>query len=91
MDTLEDRIRKRAYQLWLDEGQPHGRADIHWDMACELVAIEDGQMATLKPAQDTQAPAEPSEAAENVGEAPTLTDQSEQVYPPRRVQERKAV
>ena len=26
----EDRIRKRAYQLWQQEGSPQGRPDDHW-------------------------------------------------------------
>ena len=26
----EDRIRKRAYQLWQQEGSPEGRPDDHW-------------------------------------------------------------
>ncbi|MFC0387219.1 DUF2934 domain-containing protein [Muricoccus vinaceus] len=26
----EERIRKHAYFLWLEEGRPEGRADVHW-------------------------------------------------------------
>jgi Protein of unknown function (DUF2934) len=26
----EDRIRARAYQIWVDEGSPHGRDVDHW-------------------------------------------------------------
>jgi Protein of unknown function (DUF2934) len=26
----EDRIRERAYQIWVDEGSPHGRDIDHW-------------------------------------------------------------
>lgn len=36
----EDRIRAVAYSLWLDEGQPHGRAESHWLRALDLVASE---------------------------------------------------
>ena len=50
-------------------------------MATELVAIEDGQQATLKPIQQNGGPrgerVEPLEAVENAGEFPTLTDQGE--------------
>ena len=49
---LERRIRDRAYQLWLNEGQPEGRAEVHWDMATELVAIEENQLHTLKPVEN---------------------------------------
>ena len=40
-DDREQRIRLKAFYIWLDEGCPDGRAQVHWDMAAELVAIED--------------------------------------------------
>lgn len=30
MSSLEEAIRERAYQLWIADGQPEGRAEIHW-------------------------------------------------------------
>jgi Protein of unknown function (DUF2934) len=42
MSDLEQRIRERAYRIWLEEGMPEGRENAHWDMATELIAIEDG-------------------------------------------------
>ena len=30
MPNLEEAIRERAYQLWIADGQPEGKADIHW-------------------------------------------------------------
>ena len=85
---LEERIRRRAYQIWMNEGCPEGRAEAHWDMATELVAIEDGQKATLVPADGSEStgptgePIEPLEAAENQGEFPALTDQGEESASP---------
>jgi hypothetical protein len=38
--------------MWLDEGCPGGRADAHWDIATELMAIQDNQKLTLKPVDD---------------------------------------
>jgi hypothetical protein len=38
--ATEDRVRAVAYSLWLDEGQPHGRAEAHWLKAVELVNAE---------------------------------------------------
>ena len=49
MSDIEQRIRERAYQIWLEEGCPEGRELDHWNMATKLVAIEDGQQSTLKP------------------------------------------
>ena len=39
----EARVRERAYHLWLEEGQPHGRHDEHWHRAeRELTEAEEG-------------------------------------------------
>ena len=74
-DDLEQRIRERAFGIWLDEGRPEGRDKIHWDKASELVAKEDNQKSPLRPADSnlgpTREPVEPSEAAGNRGELPT--------------------
>lgn len=43
MTNIEQRIRERAYQIWLHVGRPEGRDKIHWDMATELVILEDSQ------------------------------------------------
>jgi hypothetical protein len=37
----EDRILLLAYEIWLFEGRPEGRADEHWDRAIKLKADED--------------------------------------------------
>ena len=87
MDNFEDRVRERAYRLWVEEGCPEGRSDIHWDKARELVAIEDNQKTTTKPARPqgrNGEPVEPMEAVENAGEFPTLTDQGEEQAAPKR-------
>jgi len=106
MSDVEQRIRERAYRIWLEEGCPEGRELGHWDMAAELVAIEDGQQSTLKPIDQNLGPAgepiEPIEAARNAGEFPTLTDQGEADLlsrkresvagaAPRRIDRRKAI
>jgi len=84
----EQRIREKAHQMWLEEGQPEGRSDAHWDKATELVAIEENQLLTLKPVESSSPlspngePVEPLLAVENAGEFPTLTDQGEEkAYP----------
>jgi hypothetical protein len=30
---LERRISERAFQIWIDEGQPNGRSKEHWEQA----------------------------------------------------------
>ena len=51
----EEAIRARAYQFWLEEGRPHGRADIHWQRAlASLVSQPETMMAA--PAKAAPAP-----------------------------------
>jgi Protein of unknown function (DUF2934) len=74
-DELEQRIRERAYTIWLDEGCPDGRDKEHWEVAKLAIADEDGQAVTLLAPEAPQP--EPTEAIENQGEFPTLVDQGE--------------
>jgi hypothetical protein len=39
-DEREDRIRRRAYQLWNDGGAPEGKSDEYWSRAEKQVAAE---------------------------------------------------
>lgn len=79
MDDLEQRIRERAYKIWLDEGQPEGRAQEHWEIAKLAIAEEDALPQMLKsprlPGPD------PIEAWTNQAEFPTLVDQGEGLPP----------
>ncbi|MDB5509788.1 MAG: hypothetical protein JWL93_2257 [Hyphomicrobiales bacterium] len=78
------RINLRAYDLWVAEGRPEGRADIHWDKASELVAIEESQQdTTMRPDRQGE-PVESLVAVENAGEFPTLTDEGEEKTAPSR-------
>src|SRR5262249_60839662 len=87
MDDFDERVRQRAYRLWVEEGCPEGRSDVHWEKARELVAIEDNHKLATKPAprgDEAGEPGEPIEAVENAGEFPTMTDQGEGQAAPRR-------
>lgn len=90
MDDFEKRVRDRAYKLWKEEGCPEGRADVHWEKARELVAIENNIDVTLKPVPRPDEmgpygePVEPLGAAKNTGENPTLVDQGEEETIPHR-------
>jgi hypothetical protein len=87
-----ERIRRRAYHLWEEDGRPDGRADEYWDKAAELVAIEENHEFALQPVPDPDdigpegEPIEPIEAVENAGEFPTMTDQGEQEIPSREAE-----
>ena len=74
----EERIRHKAYELWLAEGKPEGRDRDHWHLARELIAIEDSQNSTLRPPpKEGEEFAESIEAFENQADVPGLTDQGE--------------
>ena len=75
---LERRIRDRAFQIWLDEGKPHGRDKEHWELAKFAIAQQDGLASTLVPPDGPQA--EPETVA-NQAECPTLVDQGEGLPP----------
>lgn len=40
-DDREERIRRRAHEIWEREGQPEGKHDEHWAQATAEVAAED--------------------------------------------------
>ncbi|WP_165644564.1 DUF2934 domain-containing protein, partial [Oharaeibacter diazotrophicus] len=72
----EERIRRKAYELWLAEGRPEGRQEFHWAEAREIVALEDAGGPPTVPVTDDVA--EPAIAVENQGEFPGLADQGEE-------------
>ncbi|WP_043446655.1 DUF2934 domain-containing protein [Halotalea alkalilenta] len=61
----ELRIRQLAYRIWEAEGRPSGQHDLHWQMACKLVAAERGESA--QPARSDAAAGE--ESPDSVGKA----------------------
>lgn len=86
----EERIRAHAQRIWEEEGRPEGRAREHWDMATELVAIEDNQNLATKPNPlshpdnrgEFGEPVEPAAAADALGDLPNLTDQGDRAEMP---------
>ncbi|NVO17463.1 MAG: DUF2934 domain-containing protein [Rhodoplanes sp.] len=97
MHDHEQRVRERAYQIWQEQGCPEGQADAHWELARELVAIEENHRLALVPVyRDPEDPTiaadrvEPAGPAAAEGELPTLTDEGEQTYPPSREAEQVA-
>jgi hypothetical protein len=79
-EPLEERIRRKAYELWESEGGPHGRAEDHWHLAAQLVAEEDAQRSSLLPYEgDADGPVEEAFTLDNLGEFPALADQGDQL------------
>ncbi|MCK1744468.1 DUF2934 domain-containing protein [Bradyrhizobium sp. 139] len=48
MSNLEQIIRERAYQLWVESGCEHGKAEMHWlDAQREVLAAALGGVARV--------------------------------------------
>ena len=78
-EPWELRVRRKAHELWLSEGGPHGRAEDHWRIAAQLVAEEDARSsADLLPyGGDVDRPLEDAATLANLGEFPGLADQGD--------------
>lgn len=44
-EMRNERVAFLAYEIWLQESQPHGKANEHWHQACMIV---DGEIAALE-------------------------------------------
>jgi hypothetical protein len=87
-----ERIRVRAYHLWLADGCPEGRDEEFWQRAEELQAMADYPVATL-PVATPRGEEVVDEAAlqDNLGEFPSLqTDQGEERPTPMTRSEARA-
>ncbi|SAL30064.1 hypothetical protein AWB73_02498 [Caballeronia turbans] len=62
----QDRIRRRAYEIWEREGSPDGRAEEFWQQAIASIEAEDAQGATS--GQNTN-----GDAAQEAGEQARAT------------------
>ena len=81
-EPLEERIRRKAYELWESEGGPHGRAEDHWHLAAQLVAEEDAARSSLLPFDGgLDEPVEEARVTENLGEFQGLADQGAETDP----------
>jgi hypothetical protein len=58
----EQRIRERAYKIWLEEGQPYGHGNEHWAQAEKQLAEEEN----AEPETKSDAPPSPG-PYENIG------------------------
>lgn len=59
-----EKIRERAYQLWEEEGRPHGREDVHWQRAAEEFDDPGGERS------QSETPLDPPVASEEPKKAP---------------------
>ena len=50
-NTLEERIRDRAYKIWVDEGRPEDREKEHWEIAKLAISEQDALPSMLKPVE----------------------------------------
>lgn len=89
-DTKEDRIRKRAHQIWEDAGQPEGQHEAHWAQAIADIEAEDA--APTKPAKPravkkTDGAEKP--AAKKAAAAKTASTKTSEAQPAKKPATRK--
>lgn len=84
-ETLQERIQRKARELWLADGKPPGREDQYREQAKEILAIKEGERLTHLP-RPTQSgePTESPVAIENQASLPELTDQADEPVAPSR-------
>ncbi len=51
-DAGTDQIRRRAFEIWQEEGQPEGRDQDHWNQAVRERLGTPGEQSTEAPAPD---------------------------------------
>jgi Protein of unknown function (DUF2934) len=73
-EMLEEAIRKRAYYLWEASGQPQGRDQEFWALACEQIAIE-GNRSASQLANAVVQDAAPTSQSEPVKQSPPAKKQ----------------
>jgi large subunit ribosomal protein L21 len=66
----EAAIRARAYQIWEDEGRPHGRHELHWQRAYEAVVN-----VKMQPVASAKAPNKVDDVSLIDGVGPKITKQ----------------
>ncbi len=78
-------IRKIAYSIWMQEGQPAGRDREHWEAAKEIWAFRSHNHALADEADEGAfgEPVEPAAAVRNQAVPPNLTDQNDRRRPLR--------
>ena len=53
----DDRIQKRAHEIWEREGRPHGRDEHHWHLAAREIEREDSAAPGAASAKQKPGPA----------------------------------
>lgn len=95
----EQRIRERAYQIWVQEGRPEGRAEAHWEEARELEGQAEVSPGATRPnpagrEESAEASGHPAERPESMavhGDLPGLSDQGRETPVPPSRRARRAV
>jgi len=86
-DSKEDRIRARAHQIWLNEGQPSGHEQRHWEQAAADVDAEDSKAkkpAAKKATAVKKAAAAKADPKKTSGAAPAIAKTSKDAKKPKK-------
>lgn len=69
---MEDRVRRRAYQIWEEEGWPDGRQGDHWSRAEREIAETGGPVPDPAPEEDRSRAVAPPKAGSRPGASAKL-------------------
>ena len=89
MHEQEERIRRRAHEIWLLEGKPEGREADHWFQAQEFIRTEDFLISVSTPNPALEADAVPVENVQEAGGA--VADRASGAAPPEVIRSAQAV
>ena len=70
------KVREKAYEIWVLEGRPQGRSLFHWGMAEQLVAQEEADRPHNPSASDKREIENAVVALDTTEEKPAETDAS---------------
>ncbi len=69
LEGLDERIRRRAYEIWEESGRPEGMESQHWEQAAREIAASAAKQPSDGASHDTAATPQKPQAAQRAAKA----------------------
>jgi hypothetical protein len=69
VEGLDERIRRRAYEIWEESGRPEGMESQHWEQAAREIAASSVEQPSNGASDDTAATPQRPQAAQRAAKA----------------------
>jgi hypothetical protein len=69
IEGLDERIRRRAYEIWEESGRPEGMESQHWEQAAREIAASAVGQSSNEASDDTAATPQKPQAAQRAAKA----------------------